>query len=104
MSQLLFHCIMQEELEVLENNLSVEQNMLQAEKQQQERIAATVTGQMFLESQVMFVEGTGTFRKNIHFLYCLEGQTLSGIFHKVFMKNILCNYRSLFHSAYLVEY
>ncbi|KYO39401.1 DNA repair protein complementing XP-G cells isoform B [Alligator mississippiensis] len=40
-----------EELEVLENNLSVEQNMLQAEKQQQERIAATVTGQMFLESQ-----------------------------------------------------
>ncbi|XP_019385228.1 PREDICTED: DNA repair protein complementing XP-G cells-like isoform X1 [Crocodylus porosus] len=40
-----------EELEILENNLSVEQNMLQAEKQQQERIAATVTGQMFLESQ-----------------------------------------------------
>ncbi|KAH1185705.1 hypothetical protein KIL84_018454 [Mauremys mutica] len=40
-----------EELEALENNLSVEQNMLQAQKQQQERIAATVTGQMFLESQ-----------------------------------------------------
>ncbi|EMP29778.1 DNA repair protein complementing XP-G cells like protein [Chelonia mydas] len=39
------------ELEALENNLSVEQNMLQAQKQQQERIAATVTGQMFLESQ-----------------------------------------------------
>ncbi|KAM9170588.1 DNA excision repair protein ERCC-5-like isoform 1-T2 [Pangshura tecta] len=40
-----------EELEALENNLSVEQNMLQAQKQQQERVAATVTGQMFLESQ-----------------------------------------------------
>uniref|UniRef100_A0A8C4W7E4 DNA repair protein complementing XP-G cells n=1 Tax=Gopherus evgoodei TaxID=1825980 RepID=A0A8C4W7E4_9SAUR len=39
------------ELEALENNLSVEQNVLQAQKQQQERIAATVTGQMFLESQ-----------------------------------------------------
>ncbi|XP_062982191.1 DNA excision repair protein ERCC-5 [Elgaria multicarinata webbii] len=40
-----------EELEALEMNLSVEQNTLQAQKQQQERIAATVTGQMFLESQ-----------------------------------------------------
>nr|XP_006131090.1 DNA repair protein complementing XP-G cells isoform X1 [Pelodiscus sinensis] len=40
-----------EELEALENDLSVEQNMLHAQKQQQERIAATVTGQMFLESQ-----------------------------------------------------
>ncbi|KAL8190015.1 UNVERIFIED_CONTAM: hypothetical protein K2H54_036027 [Gekko kuhli] len=43
--------ISMEELEVLETNLSVEQNTLQAQKQQQERIAATVTGQMFLESQ-----------------------------------------------------
>ncbi|XP_036610395.1 DNA repair protein complementing XP-G cells isoform X2 [Trichosurus vulpecula] len=40
-----------EELEALENDLLVEQNSLKAQKQQQERIAATVTGQMFLESQ-----------------------------------------------------
>ncbi|XP_030322157.1 DNA repair protein complementing XP-G cells [Calypte anna] len=40
-----------EELEELESHLSAEQNMLEAQKQQQERIAASVTGQMFLESQ-----------------------------------------------------
>ncbi|KAM6439275.1 DNA excision repair protein ERCC-5-like [Rhynochetos jubatus] len=40
-----------EELEELENDLSAEQNMLQSQKQQQERVAASVTGQMFLESQ-----------------------------------------------------
>ncbi|NXN23949.1 ERCC5 protein, partial [Nycticryphes semicollaris] len=40
-----------EELEGLENDLSAEQNMLQAQQQQQERVAASVTGQMFLESQ-----------------------------------------------------
>ncbi|XP_009468569.1 PREDICTED: DNA repair protein complementing XP-G cells-like [Nipponia nippon] len=40
-----------EELEELENDLSAEQNVLQAQKQQQERVAASVTGQMFLESQ-----------------------------------------------------
>ncbi|XP_040984648.1 DNA repair protein complementing XP-G cells-like isoform X1 [Aquila chrysaetos chrysaetos] len=40
-----------EELEELENDLSTEQNVLQAQKQQQERVAASVTGQMFLESQ-----------------------------------------------------
>ncbi|NXL60235.1 ERCC5 protein, partial [Chordeiles acutipennis] len=40
-----------EELEELEKDLSAEQNMLQAQKQQQERTAASVTGQMFLESQ-----------------------------------------------------
>ncbi|KAM5288074.1 DNA excision repair protein ERCC-5-like [Ctenodactylus gundi] len=40
-----------EELEALESDLLVQQNSLQAQKQQQERIAATVTGQMFLESQ-----------------------------------------------------
>ncbi|XP_010142839.1 PREDICTED: DNA repair protein complementing XP-G cells, partial [Buceros rhinoceros silvestris] len=40
-----------EELEELENDLSAEQNLLQAQKQQQERVAASVTGQMFLESQ-----------------------------------------------------
>ncbi|KFZ65830.1 DNA repair protein complementing XP-G cells, partial [Podiceps cristatus] len=40
-----------EELEGLEEDLSAEQNMLQAQKQQQERVAASVTGQMFLESQ-----------------------------------------------------
>ncbi|XP_053311282.1 DNA excision repair protein ERCC-5 [Spea bombifrons] len=40
-----------EELESLENNLFVEQTSLQAQRQQQERVAATVTGQMCLESQ-----------------------------------------------------
>ncbi|XP_014637347.1 PREDICTED: DNA repair protein complementing XP-G cells [Ceratotherium simum simum] len=40
-----------EELETLESNLLVQQNSLKAQKEQQERIAATVTGQMFLESQ-----------------------------------------------------
>lgn len=44
--------ILQEELETLENNLLTQQNSLKAQKQQQEQIAATVTGQMFLESQV----------------------------------------------------
>ncbi|OBS57317.1 hypothetical protein A6R68_11560, partial [Neotoma lepida] len=40
-----------EELDILENNLLAEQNSLEAQKQQQERIAVSVTGQMFLESQ-----------------------------------------------------
>ncbi|KAJ1117977.1 hypothetical protein NDU88_006172 [Pleurodeles waltl] len=40
-----------EELETLESNLLVQQGTLQAQQQQQERIAATVTGQMYLESQ-----------------------------------------------------
>uniref|UniRef100_A0A8C9II47 DNA excision repair protein ERCC-5 n=1 Tax=Piliocolobus tephrosceles TaxID=591936 RepID=A0A8C9II47_9PRIM len=40
-----------EKLETLESNLLAQQNSLKAQKQQQERIAATVTGQMFLESQ-----------------------------------------------------
>ncbi|KAL2310729.1 hypothetical protein Nmel_002396 [Mimus melanotis] len=40
-----------EELEELEKSLSAEQNTLQSQKQQQERVAASVTGQMFLESQ-----------------------------------------------------
>ncbi|MEE6470766.1 hypothetical protein FKM82_009059 [Ascaphus truei] len=40
-----------EDLETLEKNLFVEQTSLQAQRQQQERIAATVTGQMCLESQ-----------------------------------------------------
>ncbi|XP_042638631.1 DNA excision repair protein ERCC-5 [Orycteropus afer afer] len=40
-----------EELETLESSLLEQQNSLKAQKQQQERIAATVTGQMFLESQ-----------------------------------------------------
>ncbi|XP_014342998.1 DNA excision repair protein ERCC-5 [Latimeria chalumnae] len=39
------------ELEALESNLFVQQSSLQAQRQQQERIAATVTGQMYLESQ-----------------------------------------------------
>ncbi|XP_077029617.1 DNA excision repair protein ERCC-5 isoform X2 [Agelaius phoeniceus] len=42
-----------EELEELEKNLSAEQSTLQSQKQQQERVAASVTGQMFLESQVL---------------------------------------------------
>ncbi|XP_055282627.1 DNA excision repair protein ERCC-5 isoform X3 [Moschus berezovskii] len=40
-----------DELEALESNLLTQQNSLKAQKQQQERVAATVTGQMFLESQ-----------------------------------------------------
>ncbi|KAM9049220.1 DNA excision repair protein ERCC-5 isoform 2-T2 [Megaptera novaeangliae] len=40
-----------EELETLESNLVTQQNSLKAQKQQQERVAATVTGQMFQESQ-----------------------------------------------------
>nr|XP_030127543.3 DNA repair protein complementing XP-G cells isoform X1 [Taeniopygia guttata]XP_030127617.3 DNA repair protein complementing XP-G cells isoform X1 [Taeniopygia guttata]XP_030127684.3 DNA repair protein complementing XP-G cells isoform X1 [Taeniopygia guttata] len=40
-----------EELEELEKDLSAEQKTLQSQKQQQERVAASVTGQMFLESQ-----------------------------------------------------
>ncbi|XP_053563772.1 DNA excision repair protein ERCC-5 [Bombina bombina] len=40
-----------EELESLENNLFVEQTSLQAHKQQQERVAASVTGEMCQESQ-----------------------------------------------------
>ncbi|KAG8586464.1 hypothetical protein GDO81_005386 [Engystomops pustulosus] len=40
-----------EELETLENNLFVQQTSLQAQRQQQERVAASVTGQMYLESQ-----------------------------------------------------
>ncbi|XP_045884161.1 DNA excision repair protein ERCC-5 isoform X2 [Meles meles] len=40
-----------EELETLESSLLTQQNSLEAQKQQQERVAATVTGQMFLESQ-----------------------------------------------------
>ncbi|KAG8452080.1 hypothetical protein GDO86_004029 [Hymenochirus boettgeri] len=39
------------ELESLENNLFVQQTSLQAQRQQQERIAASVTGQMYIESQ-----------------------------------------------------
>uniref|UniRef100_A0A673AHH8 Excision repair cross-complementation group 5 n=1 Tax=Sphaeramia orbicularis TaxID=375764 RepID=A0A673AHH8_9TELE len=40
-----------DELEALENSLQVEQNSLREQKQQQERMANTVTGQMYLESQ-----------------------------------------------------
>lgn len=46
-----WHDISLDELETLESNLLVQQGTLQAQKQQQERIAATVTGQMYLESQ-----------------------------------------------------
>lgn len=40
-----------EELASLESDLLAQQHSLKAQKQQQERVAATVTGQMFLESQ-----------------------------------------------------
>ncbi|XP_054980127.1 DNA excision repair protein ERCC-5 [Sorex araneus] len=40
-----------EELEALENDLLTQQNTLKAQKQHQERMAASVTAQMFLESQ-----------------------------------------------------
>uniref|UniRef100_A0A1A7WVM1 Excision repair cross-complementing rodent repair deficiency, complementation group 5 (Xeroderma pigmentosum, complementation group G (Cockayne syndrome)) n=1 Tax=Iconisemion striatum TaxID=60296 RepID=A0A1A7WVM1_9TELE len=40
-----------DELEALENSLEVEQRNLREQKQQQERMANTVTGQMYLESQ-----------------------------------------------------
>ncbi|XP_019060123.1 LOW QUALITY PROTEIN: DNA repair protein complementing XP-G cells [Fukomys damarensis] len=40
-----------EELDTLESELLAQQNSLHAQKQQQERVASTVTGQMFLESQ-----------------------------------------------------
>ncbi|XP_073425582.1 DNA excision repair protein ERCC-5 isoform X2 [Dendrobates tinctorius] len=43
--------ISMEELESLENNLFVQQTSLQAQRQQQERVAASVTGQMYQESQ-----------------------------------------------------
>lgn len=42
----------QEELEALESSLQAEQQSLRELKQQQERMANTVTGQMYLESQV----------------------------------------------------
>lgn len=42
----------QEELEALESSLQAEQTSLRELKQQQERMANTVTGQMCLESQV----------------------------------------------------
>lgn len=82
---------MQEELEALENNLSVEQNMLQAQKQQQERIAATVTGQMFLESQVMFVEDHIDFKNKNYCLYLLTSQI---VYQTLFI--MLLNSGSLF--------
>lgn len=44
--------VLQGELEALESSLHVEQNNLREQKQQQERMANTVTGQMYLESQV----------------------------------------------------
>ncbi|KAM6942813.1 DNA excision repair protein ERCC-5 homolog [Xenentodon cancila] len=40
-----------DELEALESSLQLEQNNLREQKQQQERMANTVTGQMYLESQ-----------------------------------------------------
>ncbi|XP_053722702.1 DNA excision repair protein ERCC-5 homolog [Synchiropus splendidus] len=40
-----------EELQSLENSLQAEQSSLREQKQQQERMANTVTGQMYLESQ-----------------------------------------------------
>lgn len=46
-------CVMlQEELAALDSSLQAEQSNLRELKQQQERMANTVTGQMYLESQV----------------------------------------------------
>lgn len=48
-----FVCVLlQDELEALESSLQEEQSNLRELKQQQERMANTVTGQMYLESQV----------------------------------------------------
>lgn len=44
--------MLQDELEDLESSLQAEQSSLRELKQQQERMANTVTGQMYLESQV----------------------------------------------------
>lgn len=44
--------LLQDELEALESSLQEEQSNLRELKQQQERMANTVTGQMYLESQV----------------------------------------------------
>lgn len=47
------HCgLPQEELAALDSSLREEQSNLRELKQQQERMANTVTGQMYLESQV----------------------------------------------------
>lgn len=46
------HVVLQDELEDLESSLQAEQSSLRELKQQQERMANTVTGQMYLESQV----------------------------------------------------
>lgn len=53
MGMIQFVCVvLQDELEALESSLQVEQSSLRELKQQQERMANTVTGQMYLESQV----------------------------------------------------
>lgn len=44
--------LLQEELAALDSSLQAEQSNLRELKQQQERMANTVTGQMYLESQV----------------------------------------------------
>ncbi|TMS12885.1 DNA repair protein complementing XP-G cells [Larimichthys crocea] len=52
MGMIQFVCVvLQDELEALESSLQVEQSSLRELKQQQERMANTVTGQMYLESQ-----------------------------------------------------
>jgi len=50
--------VLQDELEALESSLQAEQSSLRGLKQQQERMANTVTGQMHLESQVNRRPGT----------------------------------------------
>lgn len=44
--------LLQDELAALDSSLQEEQSNLRELKQQQERMANTVTGQMYLESQV----------------------------------------------------
>lgn len=46
------YLLLQDELAALDSSLQAEQSNLRELKQQQERMANTVTGQMYLESQV----------------------------------------------------
>lgn len=63
--------VLQEELEALESSLQVEQSSLRELKQQQERMANTVTGQMYLESQVNERRHTQTHINTPHIQSCL---------------------------------
>lgn len=64
-------CVLQDELEALESSLQVEQSSLRELKEQQERMANTVTGQMYLESQVNERRHTKTHISTPHIQSCL---------------------------------